>query len=67
MRLNQVPLDDVLWADERTLQVTLRAGLPPGAYDVWVTNPGGQEGVLPSGLRVGRQLYMPVVSKGFDP
>lgn len=67
LRINETPLDDVVWVDEHTLQATLPADLPPGVYDVWVTNPGGQDGVLPGGLRIGRQLYLPTLFKEFEP
>lgn len=61
LRLNDKPLDRVQWVDEQTLQATLPATLSPGVYDVWVTNPGGQEGVLSGGLAIGKQVYLPVV------
>ena len=67
VRLNQTPADDVQWVDKPTLKVTLQSELPPGLYDVWVINPGGQEGVLPRGLRVGRQVYLPALFNGYAP
>ena len=61
LRLNDIPVPDVLWVDEDTLRATLPPDLPPGVYHVWVTNPGGQEAVLPAGLNVGTQVYLPAV------
>ena len=46
-----------------TLVVTLPAGLSVGSYDIWVTNPGGQEAVLVNGVRIGRQIYLPLISQ----
>lgn len=66
LRLNDQPLDHVQWLDNRTLQVTLPNSLLPGNYDLWVTNPGGQVGVLANGLRIGRQVHLPVVLRGFE-
>jgi Tol biopolymer transport system component len=67
VRLNETMLQDVQWVNERTLQVTLPADLAPGIYDVWVTNPAGQESALPRGLRVGKQVYLPAVFRQYAP
>lgn len=55
------PVPDVHWQDEHTLQVQLPGGLPPGTYEIRVTNPGGQVGVAPGGLKIGQQIYLPFV------
>lgn len=55
------PVPDVYWKDERTLQAQLAGGLPPGTYEVRVINPGGQLGVAPGGLKIGQQIYLPLV------
>jgi len=67
VRLDQTPVEGVRWVDEHSLQVTVPSELPPGLYDVWVMNPGGQENVLPFGLKVGRQVYLPTLFKGYTP
>lgn len=67
VRLNETVLQDVQWVNERTLQVTLPADLTPGIYDVWVTNPAGQESALPRGLRIGKQVYLPAVFRQYAP
>jgi len=66
LRVNDKFLD-CIWLDEHTLQATLPPGLTSGIYDVWVTNPGGQVGVFPSGLRIGSQIYLPVLYRKFEP
>ncbi len=44
--------------DAHTLTVDLPA-LGPGLYDLWVTNPGGQQSVKMGAIRVGKQSYCP--------
>lgn len=65
VRLNETALEDVQWIDEHTLRVTLPADLPPGVYDVWVTNPGGQKTGVSRRLHVGKQVYLPVLFRGY--
>ncbi|NJM42278.1 MAG: hypothetical protein HC853_16845 [Anaerolineae bacterium] len=60
---NSIALGNVQWLTETQLIAELPANLPPGIYDLWVTNPGGQESVLPSAIKVGQQLYLPLVRK----
>ncbi len=67
VRINATPLTGVTWLDEQTLEADLPAGYRPGLYNVWVVNPGGQAAVLPSGLRVGRSLWLPLVTVGSRP
>ncbi len=67
VRLNEMALDDTQWIDEQNLRVILPADLRPGVYNVWVTNPGGQEAVLTGGLRIGWQIYLPTLLKGYVP
>lgn len=62
VRLNDIVLSDARWIYTTTLTATVPA-LPPGLYDLWVTNPDGQEGVRPSGLAVGEQVYLPILLK----
>jgi hypothetical protein len=59
-----IALGNVQWLTETQLIAELPANLPPGIYDLWVTNPGGQESVLQNAIRVGQQLYLPFVRKG---
>ncbi len=63
VRFNEIPAANVLFIDAHTLQVTVPASLPPGRYDIWVTNPGGQESTLSRGLLVGREVFLPMVQK----
>lgn len=65
--LDKVAASSVEWVDERALRVTVPSTLPPGIYDVWVTNPRGQSAVLPGGICVGRQHYLPMVFRGYSP
>jgi TolB protein len=60
---NAIPLVNVQWLTETQLMADLPANLPPGIYDLWVTNPGGQESVLPNAIRVGQQVYLPLARK----
>ncbi|MBP7964078.1 MAG: PD40 domain-containing protein [Caldilineaceae bacterium] len=48
--------------DAHTLTVDLPA-LGPGIYDLWVTNPGGQQSVKMGAIRVGKQSYLPSVAR----
>ncbi len=63
VRFNETPATNVLFVDAHTLQVTVPDSLLPGRYDVWVANPGGQEGTLSRWLLVGREVFLPVVQK----
>ncbi len=48
--------------DAHTLTVDLPA-LGPGIYDLWVTNPGGQQSVKMGAIRVGKQSYLPSIAR----
>jgi Tol biopolymer transport system component len=61
VRLNNITMTDVVLVDEHTLQITLPASLPPGVYNVWVTNPDGQAGVIPQGFQAGQFIYLPLI------
>lgn len=61
LQLNGVAIPAVQWHDDATLTALLPP-LSPGNYSVWITNPGGQQAVLPSSLQVGRPTYLPLVS-----
>jgi hypothetical protein len=63
VRVGSTLAERVEWVDEFTLRVTLPSGLVMGHYDLWVTNPGGQAGALPSGLHLGRFLFLPVIHR----
>lgn len=55
-------IPNVLWVDDHTLSLALPA-LAPGNYSVVVSNPGGQIGLLPWLLVVGRQTFLPVMRR----
>jgi hypothetical protein len=64
VKLNgSIALGNVQWLTETQLIADLPANLPLGIYDLWVTNPGGQESVLQNAIRVGQQLYLPLARK----
>ena len=67
VRINTTSLAGVAWIDEQTLEADLPAGFAPGLYNLWVSNPGGQMGVLPSGLRVGHSAWLPLVATNSRP
>lgn len=58
---NMIPLTDVQWVNSETIKVSIQDSLSPGIYDLWVTNPSGARGVLPSALRIGRQFFLPLM------
>lgn len=62
VKVGSVDLQDVVWVDEHTLKATLPP-LPPGIYDLWVTNPGGAANVLGDAFRSGLPVYMPVSAR----
>ena len=61
LRLNTTLLSDARFIDDKTIPATLPANLPFGRYDIYVTNAGGQENVLPGGFVVGNELFAPVL------
>jgi hypothetical protein len=63
LRINNMILGNIQWIDEQTLLATTPAALPPGIYDVWITNLAGQESVATNALRVGKQVFLPSVLK----
>lgn len=63
IRLNDIPLQNVQWLDEHTLQATIPAGLEPGRYHLWVTNPGGQASVLANAILAGTEIFLPQVTR----
>ena len=58
-----ITLSNVRRLTETQLTADQPANLPIGIYDLWVTNPGGQESVLPNAIKVGQQLYLPLARK----
>jgi Tol biopolymer transport system component len=67
VQLNDIIIADVEWVDAHTLLLHLPAGLPPGIYTVRVTNPGGQAGICPRLLKVGKLTYMPIAIRPAAP
>jgi hypothetical protein len=55
-------LTDVEWIDEKSLRGRLTNELGPGIYDIHVINPSGHEGVGVGQIRVGKQLYLPLIT-----
>lgn len=52
----------VAWVDAQTLTADVPA-LGPGLYDLWVTNPGGQQGMRVGAVAVGRQNFIPLIAR----
>lgn len=65
--INTTPLTGVARINEQTLEADVPADSRPGLYNVWVVNPGGQAGVLTSGLRIGRSTWLPLVNSASRP
>jgi Tol biopolymer transport system component len=63
VQLGNTSLTNVRRLDEQTLQADLPAGIGPGRYDLWVTNPSGEATVLTSAVQVGKPLYLPVIAR----
>lgn len=61
--LGTTKINDVQWLDEQHISFTPPSNLSAGSYDLFVTNPGASQTVLTSALRVGKQVYLPIVSK----
>ncbi len=59
VQIGDVPVLNVQWIDKNTLTVVIPSELPPGKFDIWVTNPGGQEAILVGGLELGELVYLP--------
>jgi Tol biopolymer transport system component len=62
VRLGNLPVIDVQWIDSRTLTITTPA-LPPGFYDLLVTNPDNQANGVAYALVVGKQTFLPIITK----
>jgi hypothetical protein len=65
VRLGSVPLPDARWISSTTLTATVPSTMPLGLHDLWVTNPGGQVGVLPGGVLVGQRICLPLVLRQY--
>ena len=63
LRLNSTRIETVTCLDAQTLQAILPAGLGPGRYDVWVSNPDQQQNVASGALTLGSWQYMPAIGK----
>ena len=62
VRLNDTPLPDATWINTHTITATVPV-LPPGRYDVIVTNAGGQASGLANALLVGYEVYLPLIQR----
>jgi IPT/TIG domain len=60
VRLNTTALTNIQRVDEQTVRATVPAGLKPGLYTLWVTNPGGQTTAFPRFL-IGKQVLLPLI------
>lgn len=56
-------LTNVQLLSATTLEATIPNNLFPGIYDLVVTNPKGASTVLPGAVKVGKQLYLPIVRR----
>jgi len=61
--LNGTKLSGVQWLDENHIAITPPSGLAAGIYDLFIQNPGATESVLTSAVRVGKQVYLPIIAK----
>lgn len=61
--LNGTKLSGVQWLDENRIAITPPSGLAAGIYDLFIQNPGATESVLTSAVRVGKQVYLPIIAK----
>jgi len=65
--IDTTPLINVTYVNSTTLTATVPEGIPPGTYDVTVTNPGpcNLSGTLPDGFTVMERfyVYLPVIVK----
>ncbi len=61
VHFGSTPAAAVEWVNASTLRATPPATLVVGVYDVMVSNPGGASATLFGGLRVGYQVYLPIV------
>ncbi|MHB8578046.1 MAG: IPT/TIG domain-containing protein [Dehalococcoidia bacterium] len=52
VRVGDSPLGRVTWVNERLLTVEVPAGMPPGSYDLNVSNPGGAQTTLQQAVSV---------------
>ena len=48
--------------DSNTITAVIPANLPDAAYNIIVTNPGGEVGILHNGFRVGEDVKLPVIT-----
>ena len=54
---------DVQWLNEKEIQATLPANIPPGIYNITVVNPDGTRNSAQSILAIGKQVYLPIISR----
>lgn len=60
-RAGNTPLQNVQRVDENTIVATLPSSLLFGRHDMYITNAGGQENVLPSAILIGAEAYAPII------
>jgi hypothetical protein len=63
VRLDHVTLADSHWVNGETMTATVPVEMSAGIYRLWVVNPGGQEGLLPRAVQVGKVAFLPIVRR----
>lgn len=58
-----IPVEQVNYVSESSLEVTLLGSLPPGMHAVRVINPGGQAGVMADAFKTGIKTFLPLVNR----
>ena len=64
IQLGEHTLNQVRRLDDTRLEVTIPASLPPGIYNLQISNPGGATSHRPSALSVGVQIFAPIIHQG---
>lgn len=62
VQLGKYALTSVLWVNEHELRGQIPVGIPPGVYNIVVTNPDGQSNSSISVIMIGKQVYLPLIS-----
>jgi len=63
VKLGESVLANVRWLNEHQLEVEAPSTLLPGIYDLEVSNPSGERFVRPHTIAIGRQFYLPLISR----
>lgn len=63
LRLGQTALISVTVTGESQITATIPATLGPGIHTLWITNPDKTLAALPTAAIVGKQIYLPLLSR----